>query len=102
VVGRASATETLAGTTTATTELAAQSSHDLTLLREAALLLLREDDLAVGEDVELPASASGDLGGDAEFPIELGRETRGTCVVAASGRAVENLDGHAGTLVRWS
>ena len=102
MVGRASATGTLAGTTTATTELAAQSGHDLTVLREAALLPLREHDLAVGEDVELPASTSGDPGGDAEFPIELGRETRGPCVVAASGGAVEDLDGHAWTLVRWS
>jgi hypothetical protein len=38
-------------------DLAAQETHDLRLLREAPYLLLREDDLAVGEDVELAVLA---------------------------------------------
>ena len=64
----------------------------LALLGEAALLLLREDRLAVDDDVVL---ALGALLGDGlvlRFGVQLGRETRGPLVIAVSDRAVENAD----------
>jgi hypothetical protein len=48
----------------------------------------------VDDDVELPASSARDLSVDPERLLKLGRETRGSCVVPASGGAVEDLDGH--------
>lgn len=62
------------------------------MLGEAALLLLREQDLAVDDDVVL---ALGALLGDGlmlRFGVQLGRETRGPLVVAVSDRAVEDVD----------
>jgi hypothetical protein len=64
---------------------------DLGELGKTPLLPLREDDLALGEHVELPAAAWDHLGGVTEA-VQLGRETRGPFVVAASGRAVEDAD----------
>jgi hypothetical protein len=64
------------------------------VLREAALILLGEDEPAVADDVELPRGA----GNDARIElgsVELGRETRSPAVVAASGGAVVDLDRHA-------
>jgi hypothetical protein len=55
--------------------------------------VLRVDDLPVGEDVELALTARDGLGVET-LPGELGRETRGPCVVAASGGAVVDLDVH--------
>jgi hypothetical protein len=57
--------------------------------------LLREDRLAVDDDVVL---ALGTLAGGRVVAVflQLGRETRGPCVVPASDGAVEDLDGHAG------
>jgi len=46
------------------------------VLREAALLLLREDELPVGDHVELALLAL-DGGGVEARPVQLGRETRG-------------------------
>jgi hypothetical protein len=55
--------------------------------------VLREHERAVAQHVEL-ALASGRGGGVEAFVLELGRETRGPCVVAVSGGAVEDLDAH--------
>jgi arabinogalactan endo-1,4-beta-galactosidase len=58
------------------------------------LALLREEELAVGEDVELRLRALPDRG--VETPVvQLGRETRGPPVVPASDGAVENFDAHS-------
>jgi len=57
------------------------------------LLVLREDELAVAEHVELAVVAGG--GGRVDPGLlQLCDETRRTFVVPASGRAVEDLDGH--------
>jgi hypothetical protein len=62
------------------------------VLWEAALLLLREDHLAVGEDVELAVTALGDFGFVVGLGVQLGRETRGPLVVAVSDRAVQDAN----------
>ena len=62
------------------------------MLREAPLLLLREDDRLVGEDVELALVAGLDLGLVLGLSVQLGRETRGPFVVTVSDRAVEDPD----------
>lgn len=62
------------------------------MLRKAALLLLREDELLVTEHVELPLAAGLDLGLVLGLGIQLGRETRGPLVIAVSDRAVEDAD----------
>src|SRR4030095_15669534 len=71
-----------------------EEAQDLAILRPASLTLLREHQLAVGEDVVLGLRA---LPGRRVDPVllQLGRETRGPSVVAASDGAVEDLDGHA-------
>jgi hypothetical protein len=57
-------------------------------------LLLREDELPVGDHVELVLLTRS--GGRVEpVRVQLGRETRGPLVVAASDGAVEDLDDHA-------
>jgi hypothetical protein len=58
------------------------------------LALLGEDELAVGEDVELRLRAFADRGLES-LSVQLGRETRGPSVVPASDGAVENLDAHS-------
>jgi len=55
--------------------------------------LLREEELAVGNHVVLALRALACGRVESLLP-ELGRETRGPFVVAASDRAVEDLDGH--------
>jgi hypothetical protein len=57
------------------------------------LLVLGEDDLAVADDVELARVAGGGRRLDPGL-LQLCDETRRTFVVAASGRAIEDLDGH--------
>ena len=58
------------------------------------LALLREDEFAVGDDVEL-RTLSFDRGGLVSVLLELRREAHGPLVVAASDGAVEDLDpGH--------
>jgi hypothetical protein len=56
--------------------------------------VLRIDEPPVGQDVELTLAAR-DRQGVETLSAQLGRETRGPLVVAASGRAVVDLDAHA-------
>jgi len=65
---------------------------DLRVLREPALLLLREDELVVREHVVLALGALFDLGLVLGLVVQLGRETRGPCVVAVSDGAVLDQD----------
>ena len=72
----------------------AEQLEHLTVFGEAAELLLREDRLAVHDDVVLA------LGALVRRRVEsvlgqLGRETRGPSVVSASDGAIVDLDGHA-------
>ena len=62
------------------------------MLGEAALLLLGEDELTVGEDVVLALGARFDLRLVFRFVVQLGCETRGPCVVAVSDGAVLDLN----------
>jgi hypothetical protein len=62
-------------------------------LGEAAFGLLRENEVAVGDDVELALRAFDDARVD-PTRVERGRETRGPAVVAASDGAVVDLDAH--------
>ncbi len=55
--------------------------------------LLGEDEGAVAQDVELAGASCSD-GGVESVLRELGRETRGPAVVAASDGAIQNLDAH--------
>jgi hypothetical protein len=80
-------------------ELLLELAEDLDLFRKSPLALLGEDELAVGEHVELALPSFGDRGGDA-VRVQGGRETRGPAVVAPSDGAVLDLDGHARTLPR--
>jgi hypothetical protein len=64
------------------------------VLGEAALALLAEDQLAVGDDVELAVLARDDLRLVRRLGVELGRETRGPAVIAVSDGAVVDLDLH--------
>ncbi len=71
------------------------------MLGETSLLLLREDDLTVREHVVLALSALFDLGFVLRLGVQLGRETRGPCVVAVSDGAVLDQDlGHDENLPR--
>ena len=71
------------------------------MLGEAALVLLREQQRAVGNHVELAAFA---LDGRCLVlgpQVDLGRETRGPAVIAVSDGAVEDVDPrHASELTR--
>ena len=72
------------------------------MLREPALLLLGEDELPVSEHVVLALGALFDLGLVLGFVVQLGRETRGPCVVAVSDGAVLDLDlGHVKKTTRF-
>ena len=62
------------------------------MLREPALPLLREDELTVREHVVLALGALFDLGLVLGLVVQLGRETRGPCVVAVSDGAVLDQD----------
>ena len=80
-----------------------QQAQNLAVLGPAADALLGEDRLAVAHDVELRLRAPDGRGRD-PGRLELGRETRGPCVVAVSDGAVEDLDRHgatAYTVGRW-
>jgi hypothetical protein len=88
----------LAPTAQAPAELAEERA-DLGVLREPTLLLLREDQLTVGEHVVLALRALFDRGFVLRLGVQLGRETRGPCVVAFSDGAVLDQDlGHAENL----
>jgi hypothetical protein len=65
------------------------------VLREAAFLLFREDQVPVGDDVELTLLARDGLGVVSGALVQLGRETRSPAVIAVSDGAVEDLDLHA-------
>jgi hypothetical protein len=54
-----------------------ERGEDLAVLRKAALLLLREHEPPVGDDVILALGASDRLGVEPPF-VELSRETRGS------------------------
>jgi hypothetical protein len=60
------------------------------------LALLAEDQLAVGENVELTLLAGDDFGVECGPLVELGRETRSPLVIAVSDGAVVDLDLHRG------
>ena len=62
------------------------------MLGEPTLVLLREDELAVSEYVVLALGALFDLGLVLGLVVQLGRETRGPCVVAVSDGAVLDQD----------
>jgi hypothetical protein len=75
-----------------------EREEDLARLRKPSLALLREHEPPVGDDVELALVALDDLGG-VLGSVDLGRETRGPAVIAASDGAVEDANvGHATTL----
>ncbi len=76
-----------------------KGADDLALFGEAARFLLREDQIAVREDVELTLRSRRRLRLDSGLLGDRGRETRGPAVVAASGGAVEDSDRHARRLV---
>src|SRR6266511_2875774 len=61
-------------------------------LGEAALALLRKDQVPVREHVELAFRAFGGLGLMPRPPVDLGRETRSPAVIAVSDGAVVDLD----------
>jgi hypothetical protein len=65
---------------------------DLQRFREAAHPLLREDDFAVGKDVVLALRALFDFRVVLGLGVQLGRETRGPCVVPVSDGAVLDED----------
>jgi hypothetical protein len=72
------------------------------VLREPALALLREDQLPIGEHVVLALAALLDFGLVLGLVVQLGRETRGPCVVAVSDGAVLDLDlGHVKKSTRF-
>ena len=62
------------------------------MLWEPALLLLREDQLTVREDVVLALCTLFDLGFVLRLGVQLGRETRGPRVIAVSDGAVLDED----------
>ncbi len=64
------------------------------MLGEAAFLLFREDQLPVGDDVELALLTRHDFGVVRGAFVQLGRETRSPAVIAVSDWAVEDLDSH--------
>jgi hypothetical protein len=72
----------------------AEEALDLAVLRPAAHRLLREDELAVGVDVELGLRSLADRRVDPAV-LQLGCETRGPFVITASDGAVQDLDSHA-------
>ena len=64
------------------------------MFREALLALLAEDQLPVGQHVELALLAGDNLGGVRRLGVQLGCETRSPAVIAVSDGAVEDLDVH--------
>ena len=62
------------------------------MLGETTLALLRKDQVAVREHVELALRAFGGLGLVLRRFVDLGRETRGPAVIAVSDGAVVDLD----------
>jgi hypothetical protein len=81
----------LAPAAQATAELVEELAN-LGVLREPALLLLREDELTVCQHVVLALGALLDRCVVLGLVVQLGRETRGPCVVAVSDWAVLDQD----------
>ena len=79
--------------------LRAKLLFDLSRLREAAGLLLGEDQLVAGGDLENSARAADQLRLDAERPLEVRRQTGGARVVV-SHPAVFDAHVHAGSSFR--
>jgi hypothetical protein len=73
----------------------AERLEDLAVFGKATGLMLREHQCPIGENVELAFAARVRLRVET-LARQLGRETRGPFVVAASGGAVVDLDVHAG------
>ena len=73
-----------------------QSLVDLCAFGKSPLCLLREDQLAFGEHVELAVAAGFDLGFMLGLGVQLGRETRGPFVVTVSDGAVEDANARHG------
>jgi GNAT superfamily N-acetyltransferase len=71
-----------------------QKAKNFAFFRPAVHLLFRENDLAVADDVELRLLALDRRGVD-PCRLQLGRETRGPCVIPVSDGAVEDLDHEA-------
>jgi hypothetical protein len=69
-----------------------QNLENLLVLGEAALALLRKDQVPVCEHVELALRAFRGLGLVLRPLVDLGRETRGPAVIAVSDGAVVDLD----------
>ena len=63
---------------------------------EPTLVLLREDQLPVGEHVVLTLRALLDVGLVFRLGVDLGRETRGPCVIGVSDGAVLDEDARHG------
>ena len=61
-----------------------QGADDLLGLREAVFRALGEDELVVGDDVELTAGARDDVGVDAERLRDRGRQTGGLWQVVSN------------------
>jgi hypothetical protein len=64
------------------------------VLGKSSFSLLREQEAAVGEHVELAFGALDRASVVFRPLLDLGRETRGPSVVACSDGAVVDLDGH--------
>ena len=62
---------------------------DLAGIREAAALLLGEDDLVVDRDLEDPAGSFDELGLDAELLLDLFRQTGGARIVVSDGAVLD-------------
>ena len=74
-----------------------EQGEDFAVLGPAPFVLLGEDQLPVSDHVVLGLVPLA-RGGVESAVIQLGRETRGPFVVPASDGAVENLDGHKGSV----
>ena len=68
------------------------------MLGEAAFLLFREDQLPIGDDVELALLTRRDFGVVRGAFVQLGRETRSPAVITVSDWAVEDVDSHSASL----
>jgi hypothetical protein len=65
------------------------------VLGEATLVLLAEDHLPVGDDVELALLTGDGLCLMRRLLVQFGRETRSPAVIAVSDGAVQDLDSHS-------
>jgi hypothetical protein len=73
----------------------AQLLLDLSRHREAAGLLLGEEDLVVDRDLEDAPGAADELGLDVELPLEIRRQTGGAGVVVSHPAVFDPHVGHS-------